>query len=276
MWGRLDPPQMSDDSRGKLLTRVTPISLVLRGDLSWLLPAKREISIGIARWDAQAVYEALKSHGALFFNDLLSLTNLMPSQLDDALRELAALGMVTADGFAAIRAVGVKSKHATGRRRRKTRSGQRGPDAHIGRWSLFPPFVQNIETDVRTEKWAWLLLNRYGVMFRDLVGRESLAPPWGELARAYRRLEMRGEIRGGRFVSGVGGEQFALPEAVERLRKLRNEPQEETWSVVSAVDPLNVVGVLTKDARVPAIRSNRIVFRNGRPIAARRRGKFAG
>jgi ATP-dependent Lhr-like helicase len=269
LWGRLDPPQMNDDSRGKLLTRVTPISLVQRSDLSWLLPPKRDVSIGAARWDAQTVYEALKSHGALFFSDLLSLTNLMPSQLDDALRELAALGMVTADGFAAIRAVSGKSKDAVGRRIRKVRSRRSGVYSHAGRWSLFPPFVQSIEDEARTEKWAWLLLKRYGVMFRDLVGRESLAPSWGELARVYRRLEMRGEIRGGRFVAGVGGEQFALPEAIERLRKLRDEPQEESWAVVSAVDPLNVVGVLTKDARVPALRGNRIVFCNGRPIAAR-------
>ncbi len=273
-WGRLEPPQMRDESRGVRLTRSTPISLVLRNDLNWLLPTEREISVGIARWDAQAVYEALKSHGALFFGDLLSLTNLMPSQLDDALRELAALGMVTADGFAAIRSIGVKSKHAAGRKRRTVRTGQRGNYSHSGRWSLFPPFVQAVDADARTEKWAWLLLRRYGVMFRDLVGRESLAPPWGVLARAYRRLEMRGEIRGGRFVAGVGGEQFALPEAVEQLRKFRDQPREVEWAVVSAVDPLNLIGVLTKGAKVPAVRGNRLAFRNGQPIGIRDGGEI--
>jgi ATP-dependent Lhr-like helicase len=129
--------------------------------------------------------------------------------------------------------------------------------------------VQQVECSERAERWAWLLLNRYGVMFRDLLARESLAPSWGELAAVYRRLEMRGEIRGGRFIGGVAGEQFALPEAVEQLRKHRDTPQNESWSLISAADPLNLVGVITHDVRVPALRSNRIVFLNGRPIAAR-------
>jgi ATP-dependent Lhr-like helicase len=129
--------------------------------------------------------------------------------------------------------------------------------------------VQPSTAEERAEKWAWLVLRRYGVMFRDLLARESLAPAWGELVRVYRRLEMRGEIRGGRFVGGVAGEQFALPEAVEKLRKLRDEPADENWSVISAVDPLNLVGILTIDVRVPALRSNRVVYRNGRAIASR-------
>jgi ATP-dependent Lhr-like helicase len=138
-----------------------------------------------------------------------------------------------------------------------------------GRWSKFPPFVRPVTVEDRTERWAWLLLNRYGVTFRDLLARESLSPPWRELARVYRRLEMRGEIRGGRFVRGVAGEQFALPEAVEQLRKHRDEPPEPVWRVVSAADPLNLVGIVTRDARVPAKRANRILLLNGRPVAAR-------
>jgi len=100
------------------------------------------------------------------------------------------------------------------------------------------------------------------------LGRESVAPPWRELLPVYRRLEMRGEIRGGRFVAGVAGEQFALSEAVERLRQLREEPAEQNWQVISAADPINLVGIITRDARVPATRSNRVLFVNGRPIAA--------
>ncbi|HEX3599734.1 MAG TPA: DEAD/DEAH box helicase, partial [Lacipirellulaceae bacterium] len=270
MWGRLDPPRMADDSRGQILTRVSPIALVHRIDLGWLLPADRDIQFGFARWDAQGVYEALTKHGALFFNDLLAVTSLMPTQLEEALRELAALGLVTCDGFAAVRAVGAKTKQKIDRRaRRSGRNVRRGVYSQGGRWSKFPPFVQPVETGERAEKWAWLLLKRYGVMFRDLLARESLAPTWGELARVYRRLEMRGEIRGGRFVGGVAGEQFAVPEAVEQLRKMRDEPEKKSWAVVSAVDPLNLVGVVTVGVRVPALRSNRIAFRNGRPIAAR-------
>jgi ATP-dependent Lhr-like helicase len=141
--------------------------------------------------------------------------------------------------------------------------------AQGGRWSKFPPFVHQVSADERAASWAWLLLRRYGVMFRDLLARESVAPAWRELLPVYRRLEMRGEIRGGRFVGGVAGEQFALPEAVERLRKHRDRPAAETWSVISAVDPLNLIGVVTRDARVPAVRGNRIVLLNGRAIAAR-------
>ena len=152
-----------------------------------------------------------------------------------------------------------------GRERRGGRSGY----SQGGRWSKFPPFAQPVENGERAEHWAWLLLHRYGVMFRDLLARESLAPTWRELLRVYRRLEMRGEIRGGRFVGGVAGEQFALPEAVEQLRKHRDEPSTENWSVISAADPLNLVGIVTVGVRVPALRSNRVVFLNGRPIAAR-------
>ena len=268
VWGRLQPPRLTDDSRGQVLTRVSPISLLRRADLGWLLPCDREVPVGIARWDAQATYEALSNHGALFFDELLSVTKLLPSQLEDALRELAALGLVTSDGFAAVRGLSSKSRHVTGRRSRRPKRGKT-MYSHGGRWSKFPPFVQQVSAEERAERWARLLLARYGVMFRDLLARDSVAPAWRDLLPVYRRLEMRGEIRGGRFVSGVAGEQFALPEAVERLRKHRDRPRAETWSVISAVDPLNLIGIVTRDARVPAVRGNRIVLLDGRAIAAR-------
>jgi ATP-dependent Lhr-like helicase len=268
VWGRLDPPRLTDDSRGQVLTRVSPISLLRRADLGWLLPPGRDVPVGFARWDAQAACEALSNHGALFFDDLLSAAKLLPSQLEDALRELAALGLVTADGFAAVRSLSSKSRHSVGRRVGRAKH-RKTMYAQGGRWSKFPPFVQTVSTEERTERWARLLLRRYGVMFRDLLARESVAPAWRDLLPVYRRLEMRGEIRGGRFVGGVAGEQFALPEAVERMRKHRDRPSVETWSVISAVDPLNLVGVVTRDARVPAVRGNRIVLLNGRVIGAR-------
>jgi ATP-dependent Lhr-like helicase len=269
-WGRLNPPRVAEEGRGQMLTRVSPITVFRRNDLAWLLPIDREVSLGAARWDAQQVYEALTSHGALFFSDLLAAPSLLPSQLEDALRELAALGLVSSDGFSAVRAISTKTKHEVGRPgRRSRRQPKAGAYARGGRWSKFPPFVAPVERDERTEKWAWQLLQRYGVMFRDLLAREGLAPTWGELARVYRRMEMRGEIRGGRFVSGVAGEQFALPEAVELLRKQRDEPAQAEWAVISAADPLNLVGILTVGLRVPALRSNRVAFLNGRALAAR-------
>ena len=270
VWGRLQPPRQTEDGRWRVLTRIAPISLVRRADLAWLLPPEREISPGYARWDAQAVYDALTAHGALFFDDLMAATRLLPAQVEDALRELAALGLVTSDGFAAVRATIVKHQPASRRSalRVTKRRHRRAAYAHSGRWSKFPPFVSPPDGAERVERWAWLLLKRYGVMFRDLLARESLAPSWRELLSIYRRLEMRGEIRGGRFVAGVAGEQFALSDAVERLRQLRDEPADECWQVISAADPINLVGVITPDARVPATRANRVLLVNGRPIAA--------
>jgi ATP-dependent Lhr-like helicase len=272
VWGRLQPPRPADDCRGRVLTRIAPISLARRADLAWLLPPEREIAPGQTRWDAQTTYDALTAHGALFFDDLLAVTRLLPAQLEDALRELAALGLVTSDGFAAVRATIVK--HGPTEWRAASRVRKRRPRrtayAHSGRWSKFPPFVRPPDRNQRTERWAWLLLERYGVMFRDLLARESLAPPWRELVGVYRRLEMRGEIRGGRFVAGVAGEQFALVNAVERLRPMRDVPADghPQLKVVSAADPLNLVGVITRGARVPATRTNRVLFAAGRPVAA--------
>ncbi len=268
VWGRLQPPRVADDTRGQAMTLASSVSISKRADLSWLLPSDRVVEIGEARWNARAVYDALCAHGALFFNDLLAATSLLPSQLQDALRELAALGAVTSDGFSAIRALVVNRQPAVRRRGSRRRMQERGY-SRGGRWSKFPPFVRPATAEERIEQWAWLLLKRYGVVFRDLLTRETMAPSWRELAYVYRRLEMRGEIRGGRFVRGVAGEQFALSEAVELLRKHRDEPSEPQWSIVAAADPLNLVGIVTGDARVPATRGNRVLYLNGRPVAAR-------
>jgi ATP-dependent Lhr-like helicase len=269
VWGRLRPPRISEDRRGRPLTRAMPISLARRADLAWLLPSERDVAAAGIRWDAQQALDALTEHGALFFDDLLAATSLLPSQLADALSELAALGLVTSDGFSAVRSL--VAKHQLGRRRGRNSGRHRRRQAYSlgGRWSRFPPFVRPPTEEERIEKWAWLLLDRYGVVFRDLLSRESIAPPWRLLASLYRRLEMRGEIRGGRFVAGVAGEQFALPGAVDQLRQFRDQPAQQSWHQVSAADPLNLIGIITPDARVPATRSNRIVFCDGRPIASR-------
>jgi ATP-dependent Lhr-like helicase len=155
------------------------------------------------------------------------------SFLDDreALDELVNAGLVTSDGF----------------------FGRQSP----GRWSLLAEAEPDVEMQARA------LLRRYGVVFRRLLTRESNAAPWRELARVYRRLEARGEIRGGRFVTGMSGEQFALPEAVERLREIRRTPHDGKVTVISAADPLNLIGILTAGDRVRAIASNRIAYRDG-------------
>src|SRR5262249_4715175 len=158
--------------------------------------------------------------GALFFQDLKSLTGLLPSQLEESLRELAALGLVSSDTFAAVRAIEATSKRADTltKLRRFAKIKVHRTASPIGRWSLFPGTLGAPERGQQVERWCKLLLARYGVLFRDVLAREPAAPPWWELVRNLRRMELRGEVRGGRFIAGVGGEQFALETAVSRLR----------------------------------------------------------
>ena len=143
--------------------------------------------------------------------------------------------------------------------------------ANAGRWSLLNR--ESSQTNNRSydrdnvEKIAWILLRRYGVVFKRLLDREGLPLPWRDLLRTYHRLEARGEIRGGRFVSGFSGEQFALPEAIGMLRAIRRAPGEGTLISLSAADPLNLVGIITPGTRVSALGANRILYRDGVPIA---------
>jgi len=141
-----------------------------------------------------------------------------------------------------------------------------------GRWAILQGEVESAGAE-RTERIARVLLNRYGVVFRSLLARESNLPTWRELVMVYRRMEARGEIRGGRFVRNFGGEQFALPDAVGRLRSVRKLPQTGEIVTISAADPLNLVGVITPDARVPAIPRNRVLFRDGIALAALEAGE---
>jgi ATP-dependent Lhr-like helicase len=273
VWGRLRPPRKVDEGEraASALTRVAPIAFAFRDDLAWMLPADRlETPVAsLARPEAQKVLAALKREGALFFDDIAEASGLLPEQVKDALSELAALGGVTSDGFSALRSL-VLARPAPKRRSRwgAPRAGTRG---RSGRWTTFPGRVTAVKPEERVKHWAWQLLRRYGVIFRDLLARETAAPSWWELVPALRRLEARGEIRGGRFVAGVAGEQYALPEAVEELRRPREN--EDQWLVVSAADPLNLRGVLDDRPRVPALRGNRLLYRNGAVVAALQGGE---
>ena len=217
-----------------------------------------------ARADSREVYRALAERGALFFQQLASASGLLPTQLEEALRELSALGLATCDSFAAVRAM-VERRNTNGRRygRRSARPG----NARSGRWSVFPGDLAAGDDDNHIERWCRQLLARYGVVFRDLLTRESAAPRWRELASFYRRLELRGEIRGGRFVAGVAGEQFADESAVAALRRLREAPDEEEWVAVSAADPVNLIGIVTSDDRIAATHKNTLIFQAGRCLA---------
>jgi len=214
------------------------------------------------------VLRALETRGASFFADLVDDTGLLRTEVEKGLAELAASGLVASDSFAGLRALLVPSE----RRRpiggfRRARTAPFGIET-AGRWSL----VQHIgveHPDQTAEAVVRQLLARYGVIFRRLLAREALLPPWRDLLRACRRLEARGEIRGGRFVGGFSGEQYALPEAVGTLRAVRREAPTGALVCVSGADPLNLVGIVTPGELVPALTTHRILFRDGIPVAVR-------
>jgi ATP-dependent Lhr-like helicase len=207
------------------------------------------------------VLEYLRTHGASFAQELVSAAGLSDEEVRTALCELTANGLVSSDGFAGLRSI-VGAAPSTGSR-------ARGSDA-AGRWFAIK---RDAEADAQSkgaavEAFAWTLLRRYGVVFRRLLAREAAAVPWRDLAQVYRRLEARGEIRGGRFVSGMSGEQFALPDAVEQLREVRRTAADDRLVTISAADPLNLTGIVTPGDRIRAAAGNRIVYRNGVPCAA--------
>ena len=269
-WGRLNPPPSAakPKQRSQTLSRMIPISLMARQDLGWLLPAAREEPAHDLRSGALDVYEALSRQGALFFHDLQAICSLLPSQLEASLGELCAAGLVTCDGFGAIRSLISTDTGRGGKPAWAPRHAASNPrPARGGRWSMFAARVPRAPESERRERWAWQLLRRYGVVFRDLLAREVSSPPWRELASVYRRLEAQGRIRGGRFVADVGGEQFATNEALTQLRQLREQGPTGAWVIVSTADPLNLAGILCDGPRLPARPRNALALLDGRLVA---------
>jgi ATP-dependent Lhr-like helicase len=282
-WARLSSPQ-HPNARAAAPLRTSPIALYQRENLDdWLClaPARSKIELSAT---AQSVQDTLAAGGALFFPELIRRTGLLPSQVEEALSELAALGFVTSDSFDGLRALLVPSNKRPrfGRneckRRRKTNLAS---IEFAGRWSLIRKEAAtesngagSAHRDAAVEKFARVLLRRYGVVFRRLLERESLAVTWYELGRTYRRWEARGEIRGGYFIAGVSGEQFALPEAIGLLRSIRKTAPSNELITLSAADPLNLQGILTPGPRVAALTANRVSFRAGLPLAALEAGEI--
>ncbi|MCH2129570.1 MAG: DEAD/DEAH box helicase [Pirellulaceae bacterium] len=275
-WGRLFPPAR-DASKSRpmaSLTRAAPISIWLREDRDWLLSqftmdesAPMELSS-----PGQLVVQLLNANGAMFASDLAREGMMSSTQLNEVLGELITRGHVTSDRYAGLRTL-FTDKRTKQRSRRFGR--RRGEQGSAGRWSLWRPATDiSLDEEEVTMAWCWQLLNRWGVVFRDLLQREPGAPPWYRLLRCYRRLEARGEIRGGRFVAEVGGEQFATSETVRMLRSTRDqEPKQETI-VLSAADPLNLLGIITRHDRVPSGPTHRIALVDGRPAAALQANKI--
>jgi len=259
-WARLSPPGADPRSR---LIGATPVALFLRehGDF-WRRLRETDASsrlhvISTLGETARAVYEMLGLRGASFFRELMACA-LDQDALVSAIGELVGAGLVASDGFDGLRTI-VRASAG--------RPIARNAAAHAGRWSLLQADPPAVSRDAAVEAQAWTLLRRYGVVFRRLLSREANAAPWRELARVYRRLEARGEIRGGRFVSGMSGEQFALADAVDRLREVRRTPPDHQTLVISAADPLNLAGIVTSGERIRALGGGRIAYRNGVPVA---------
>ena len=267
-WGRLSGRHAGGNGAlGRAtLSRATPITLALRESLDWLLDRPAGEWPGLTGAGGEAL-ELLARRGASFTSDVIAVTGRLPSDVEEILWQLAAAGRVTADSAEALRQRLRGSAASSGRPRRASAARRNGLRRRQGysRWSLFEPV--NPPEDP-TEERARQLLRRYGVLFPELLARESIAPPWRELVRILRRLEARGEIRGGRFVTGFVGEQFALPEAVEMLRSVKNAEANGEMVVISANDPLNLVGILTPGERVAALPGNRLIIRDGVPLCS--------
>ena len=214
---------------------------------------------------AKKVYGVLKGWGASFFQELAAETGLLKSQLQEALGELVACGLITSDSFQGLRTLIHTQKT---QQRRNKRYPLHDPLAAAGRWSLLRPVRRPENASYEAvEHIARVLLRRYGVVFRKLLEKEEGLPSWRELLYAYRRLEARGELRGGRFVTGFAGEQYALPEAVRALREIRKQPKTGALNAISSVDPLNLTGIVTHGERISAQNNLRLLYRDGVPIA---------
>ena len=262
-WGRLSPhpatlEALTDGKRRVIPTSVAPITFFVREDADWMIPRREgEADVTGLSPDAAAVLQYLRQRGASFFADIVRGTAKLKAEVETALWELVAAGLLTADGFDNLRAL-IDPKRRSGQG--SARSSR--PRHSAGRWSLLYS-GENHDRGRALEAICWMLLRRYGIVFRELLTRETILPKWRELLITLRRLEDRGEVRGGRFVSGFLGEQFALPVAVESLRAMRNQQPSGEIITISPADPLNLVGIVVPGERVPANSGRVVAYRDG-------------
>ncbi|MGI8919833.1 MAG: Lhr family helicase [Pyrinomonadaceae bacterium] len=305
VWARLTPGVASknggEKARGSGPVRSTPIALLRRKDFAlwnsaFPRPSLEDLSFSTT---TQVVFDYLKTRGASFFNDIVEGAKLLRSQVEESLAELVAQGLVVSDSFTGLRALLTPSHRKTNAAARRKHRQPVYDMATAGRWSIlerrngiadvssanakrapaeqpsgraFAPAAVTVDPE-SVEKIARIFLKRYGVVFKRLLEREGVTIPWRLLLRTYHRLEARGEIRGGRFVAGISGEQFALPEAVGLVRSIRRAPALETMISVSAADPLNLVGIITPGGRITAHASNRVLYRDGTAVAVLEAGE---
>jgi ATP-dependent Lhr-like helicase len=270
-WGRLSPhpatlAPVTSEGRRVIPTSVAPVTFFVREDAEWMIPQRQEEEEpqGLSSV-ARDVLAWLKQRGASFFADIVRGSGRLKAEVETALWELVAAGLITADGFDNLRSLidpKRRSGHGSGKMAR--------PRHSAGRWSVLYAGAPSDRSDA-VEATCWMLLRRYGVVFREVLTRETILPRWRELLVMLRRLEDRGEIRGGRFVSGFLGEQFALPMALESLRSFRNVPQDGETITLSAADPLNFAGILVPGERVTANSAKFVAFRDGVAIPVEER-----
>ena len=285
-WGRLrsEPVTIGDGAqearrvkRSKRIlapARNAPIAFFAREDIDVFLdaPTLRFDQIPTLSPMAQDVARYLDRHGASFLDDIARATGILRVKVEEALWQLVAHGLASGDGVAGLRVLLTPEDKRADRRRLHVISGGRSParSMPVGRWSLWRPGSghQPVSGEARLERYARQLLERYGIVLRELLARETVAPPWRSLLTIYRRLEARGEIRGGRFVNGFVGEQFALPQALDALRELRRSGGPEGIVMVSAADPLNMLGIILPGPRVSPYSNQMIAYRDGVPVGA--------
>ncbi len=265
--------QSNGGERAASPLRTTPITLLARRHAAHWLSLAPMTDTARPGTRAQAVLDYIRAHGASFFDELMEGTGLLRPEAEDALAELVALGIVNADSFAGLRALlapADQRRSSVGRRHHSAAFGME----HAGRWALMRRTARTRDQSgsrrdtEATEYVASILLRRYGVVFWRLLEREAAwLPPWRELLRVYRRFEARGDIRGGRFVAGFSGEQFALPEAIGALREVRRKQGSGAWISVSGADPLNLAGSVTPGTKLPALTTNRLLYLDGLPVA---------
>ncbi|HZQ17516.1 MAG TPA: DEAD/DEAH box helicase [Terriglobales bacterium] len=269
-WGRLSPhPATLESNNGSgsgkrrvIPTSVAPITFFVREEADWMTPHSSLPDAQGLSPVANQVLDYLRQRGASFFADLVRATGKLKAEIETGLWELVAAGLVTADGFDNLRALIDPKRRAGQGNQRSAR-----PRHSSGRWAILHN-DSAIEHERRIAAVCWMFLKRYGVVFRDLLARESNLPKWRELQIAFRQLEARGEIRGGRFVDGFLGEQFALPIAVESLRATRKVPPSGETIIISAADPLNLIGIIVPGERVPAISGRTVSYRDGVAVEA--------
>ena len=273
-WGRLGLRRGDEGRPGTATSRATPVTLGLRGDFDWLTCAARGTELpAVPEAGATAeIAESLERHGARFANELAADCGRLVTDIESGLTDGVARGLLTADSFGALRSLlGGPRRGAHGARlqpRRGLRRGAQGLTGPVGRWSLLAAPEGDFEPDELAEAVAEQLLARWGVVFRDLRAMETLALPWREVLWALRRLEARGVVRGGRFVTGFTGEQFALPAAVDELRRVRRAERTGERVEVSATDPLNLTGIVTPGPRVPAVATRSVTYLDGLALPA--------